>query len=262
MELFLLFIVCKIHSITSQNKWSGDGISWWQSLSEFTPIFNTSYGTLQLRDALFMEFDIIFNGPIPSDGKWQNIFRVGFQSTNHQCGAHFSRYPSLWFAPNDNRWHFSVSDRNDCGTHWHYTNGRPLAVINKKEHIVMHYNDSHIFISISDQIYIDTFRAGTRLQDIGRIMYIWMSTGVPAISPFLDTPAANVTMENIIIVSYWQNESFTMPPTLSPSNTPTLSPTNYPSLPPTMPSDSPSNNPSRHPTKIPSTQPSVSPTIV
>ena len=60
----ILISMMVVHFICSEslNTWHGDSISWWQSTSDFIPTHSTAFGTLQLRDGLYMEFDITFHG--------------------------------------------------------------------------------------------------------------------------------------------------------------------------------------------------------
>eukprot|EP01084_Bolivina_argentea_P070419 128005_1 len=227
-----------ISNISSLNTYDTNNITWWRSTSDFIPIRSTHYGTLQLRDALYMEFEIIFNGPIASTNIWKNIFRVGFKSPfGGGCYEHYSRYPSLWLTPNDNKFHFSVSDTSSCGKFWY---NKPDAISETKYHIIIHYNNSHILISLNNNIYINEARAPTQSDLIGLTMYVWISTDEFS-GPI---PTVNATMSNINIISYWYNESFTLIPTISPTNYPTNTPTIYPSISPTIFTNNPTIIPS------------------
>eukprot|EP01084_Bolivina_argentea_P070420 128006_1 len=180
-----------ISNILSLNTYETNDITWWRSTSDFIPIHSTNYSTLQLRDALYMEFEIILNGPIPSNGKWQNIFRIGFPSSDGGgCYEHNSRYPSLWMFPNSNKWHFSISERNGCAKRWR---NKPDAIIGTKYHIIIHYNNSHTFISLNNITYVDEPRGPTQSDLIGLTMYVWISTDEFS-GPI---PTVNATMSNI-----------------------------------------------------------------
>eukprot|EP01083_Nonionella_stella_P106236 306278_1 len=239
----------------SQNTWVGDGNYWWKSASDFVPTPSTAFGTLTLRDALYMEFDIVFHGPTPSN--WQSVFRVGFPSITGSCDGLNSRYPSLWMLPNENKFHFSVSETASCGKQW---GSQPSATIDFNYHVIIHYNDSHILILLNNVIYIDTARTPTKPELIGRTMYVYIGTDDTGTA----IPTANVTLSNMIITSYWYHDGFTMPPTYAPTDDPTwitLQPTKSPTPnPSTVPTLVPSEYPTDNPTLMPTFTPSAAPT--
>eukprot|EP01083_Nonionella_stella_P110773 324383_1 len=244
--LIIISAIIIVHFIcftVSQNTWIGDGTHWWRSTSDFIPTQRTAFGTLTLRDALYMEFDIVFHGPKPSN--WQNIFRVGFPSYAGDCANHNSRYPSLWMLPGENKFHFSVSETANCGKQW---GSQPPVTIDFNYHVMIHYNDSHIMISLNNVVYIDTTRTPTKPELKGRTMYVYIGTDDTGTA----IPVANATLSNMAIVSYWFPDGFTMPPTYAPTNAPTS---------PTITPTQPSFNPSTHPTATPSHDPSSSPTL-
>lgn len=231
--LFAFFLWINVACIFSLNFWEGDGVSWWRSLSDFIPKHGSQYGSLQLRNAMYMEFNIMNHGPTPST--WLNVFRIGFLSQTNSCSSHMSRYPSLWMLPNENRWHFSISQSNDCDRHW---NLQPSANLETSYHIIIHFNSSRVFISINGVTYIDESRNGTQPDLLGKTVYIWMSTDEWEYS----IPAANVTMSDITIVSYWEQDGLALPPTSYPTPRPT--------------------DPSRDPTFAPSMSPTMAPSMV
>ena len=223
--LVSLFLSINVHFIFSQNTHEGDGVSWWRSTSDFVPIHGTQYGSLELRDAMYMEFDIVNHGPKPQN--WLNVFRIGSRSWNNDCNSHMSRYPSLWMLKNENKWHFSISDLDKCNKNW---GQQPVAKLETSYHMIVHYNSSHVFISIDDVIYIDELRNGTLPELLGDTVYIWISTDEWAYT----IPAANVTMSNIIIVSYWEENGLIMPPSEVPTMSPTVGPVVQPTAAPSQ----------------------------
>ena len=190
------------YSINALNTHEGDGVSWWRSTSKFVPIHGTQYGSLQLRDGMYMEFDIVNHGPTPS--KWLNVFRIGFLSSTNACNSHMSRYPSLWMLPYENKWHFSISELGHCNNRWGL---QPAARLETPYHIIINYDSSHIFISINGVTYIDESRTGTEPDLLGETVYVWMSTDEWSYG----IPAANVTMSDITIISHWDEDEYILP---------------------------------------------------
>ncbi len=227
ISLIMIYIIRFSNALNQRG--IGDNSSWWKSTSEYIPNADSqSYGKLQLRDALYMEFDIIYWGPPPISPQWYNVFRVGFPSDNNNCNGGASRYPSLWIPPGVNQLHFSISQTGNCFMEWP---NRPVVTPGTKYHVIIHYNDSHIFISLNDIIYLDQNRIATDTNYIGRDMFVYISTDWQNNN---NIDAANVTLSNMIIISYNYSEGYTLPPTSAPTNPPTNNPTKYPSISPTV----------------------------
>lgn len=227
-----------------------DDNSWWYSTDDIIPTDSTSYGHLKLRDSMYMEFDIINNEGIAN--QWENIFRIGFNGTQSgACAGKGSRYPGLFMGPDDDFFHFAVSESSNCyaGGVWQQEPpsgfGTYEMVRGRSYSAIINYNESRVIVQIKDntlntpwETYINVARGGTNPSYFNRYVHVFMGTDQYAQHPI--DPICNVTLSNVIIVSYWQNSSFTLPPTYAPTAAPTDIPTDQPSISPTPATSHPS----------------------
>ena len=244
----LIILYTQIPFTIALNTWIGDNDTWWQSTSDFMPIRNTSYGELKLRDSMYMQFDATFNGPTPAPNVWQNVFRVGFKSTTADCYGQGSRYPSLWIMPGNNLWWISISEGDNCLKIYEQGPGSPIG---KKFSFRIWFNETRMWIKhkrspwTSFRTFVNASHNGYDPGIINtthpRTVYVWISTDQNGGNTPI--PAANVTLSNIYISSFWQYEGYTIPPTLSPTLSPTT-PTNTPSSSPSVSPTASTNNPS------------------
>ena len=133
--------------------------------------------------------------------------------------------------PGEDKMHFSVSEQDDCFRDYEM---QTWATFGRQYHAVMDYNESYIVVSVDGVRVVDTARSGTAPEFLGKYIYVWMSSDEPGCCP---APTANVTLSNIIIVTYNAEDGFTLPPTLEPTSVPTLEPTlqlEPPSMEPTV----------------------------
>ena len=245
----------------NNNPCRGDDDTWWYSTSDIVPSEAKIYGQLTLRDSMYMEFDIVNTGGISS--QWENIFRIGFTATisGTRCDGAASRYPGLYLGPDDDVFQFLVSDTDNCYGGGQWQDPQAFGVYHMLKGIkysaIIHYNESRVHVQIKNvtsdgpwETYIDTDRSGTHPYLFNSIVSIFIGTDLYAIHPVV--PIANVTLSNIVIVSYWYNNSFTLPPAISPTINPSTEPTNEPTF-------IPSAVPTLEPTINLTTDPSASP---
>jgi len=69
-------------------------------------------------------------------------------------------------------------------------------------------------------------RNGTLDALLGQTVYIWMSSD----EWLTDIPAANVTMSNIRITSYWDEDGFILSPSATPATSPSITPSTSPTM--------------------------------
>ena len=224
----------------------GNDDNWWYSTSNIIPSDSTIYGQLKLRDSMYVQFDIINNEGIAN--QWENIFRIGYSATiSGGCTGKGSRYPALYLGPNDDLFHFAVSDykggvNSNCyaGASWQFAEnfGSYHMYQGVQYSATINYNESRVLVRIQDvtnngpwETYIDTDRGGTNPLYFNSSVSIFI--GTDHFAGHGAEPIANVTLSNMIIVSYWDRDSFTLPPTYAPTATPTVNPTNQPSASPT-----------------------------
>lgn len=204
----VIHLLCLANSL---NEYVSDNDTFWQSISDFVPVNNgptgVSYGVLTLRDSLYMKFDIILHAYQDSNG---NVFRIGYDSIdddefNPSCDAFYSNYPS--FAENDgNTNRFFLSQQTRCF--------KQYSAIKLSQGVkytfVINYNDDRVTIlykneSVSDyMIYVDAARTGTDPNFFNTTVKIWIPTDYP--SAGFPVVAANATLSNISIVSYWSDD--------------------------------------------------------
>eukprot|EP01084_Bolivina_argentea_P170415 295313_1 len=208
-------IISSNSSSTKYVSFSSDGSSFWRSSSVFHPIQNHQYGKIKVKKSFYMKFDLIWHGfSTNSNRPYESILRIGIPSTNvADCNGHATRYPALYLDKNAKALQFSISDHIDC---WGVglLNASYNLKINTLYTIKLHYNSSWVRIQINDDILYNNKRPGHTPSDI---LYKTVSV---MFSDSLD-PAANVTLSNIIILSY--DNILTMPPTSPPTLHPIVS---------------------------------------
>ena len=207
------------------------------------------YGQLKLRDSMYMKFDIVNNEGIANT--WENIFRIGYSATlTGGCDGKGSRYPALYMGPNDDLFHFAVSEATNCyaGGDWQYPEnfGTYEMVQGKTYSVIINYNESKVLIQIKDvtlntpwETYIDKVRSGTNPSYFNSIVSIFI--GTDQFAGHSPEAIANVTLSNMVIISYWQNDSFTLPHTYTPTASPSENPTNQPTISPSSTTPSPTS---------------------
>eukprot|EP00484_Ammonia_sp_Unknown_P005203 CAMPEP_0197077344 /NCGR_PEP_ID=MMETSP1384-20130603/212575_1 /TAXON_ID=29189 /ORGANISM="Ammonia sp." /LENGTH=345 /DNA_ID=CAMNT_0042516209 /DNA_START=57 /DNA_END=1091 /DNA_ORIENTATION=+ len=232
-----------MHGVNSLNTFIGDGVNYWRSTSTFIPSQNSSYGTIQLRSALYMELDIVFHGKRSnlSRSAWENVFRIGhagYAVDDHQCSKN-DRFPALWVDDDSHAFVFDISDKTNCFRQ--YT--QYLVEAHTLYRIIIEYNSSWVQIRVNDSLITDQPRFDTtHSEKLGDEVGIWIST-VTALS-------ANVHILNMTILSLDDDSSATsLAPTLSPS---TQSPSSAPTQIPTN-SEIFNTSPSMEPTRKPTT---------
>ena len=227
------------------NEYVSDGTSYWHSISPFTPVQNTSYGSIELKTALHMELDIYFYDHTLSTG-FENLFRIGHPgySVNDQACDLNDRFPAMWIDAETNSFLIDISDQGKGGCYRRYAQNYVIEPQTQYS-VVIDYNSTWVYISINNVTITNQPRSDkTHLYKLNTKVEIYISTHTVI--------GANVQLSNIRIESYDDN-SITSPPTLQPS----ISPTNYPSF---QPSLTPSNAPSVHPTNAPTSKPTQEPT--
>ena len=205
----------------------GDDDSWWYSTDDIKPTDSTIYGQLKLRDSMYMAFDIV--NWVTGANQLENIFRIGFSANiSDQCDGKGSRYPALYKGPNDNYFHFAVSEATNCyaeptNSQSYYQTMRTGSRFS----VIINYNESRVTVQMRYGSYpmwthIDTSRSGTNPSYFGSIVSIFI--GTDHVSGHSPEGIADVTLSNMFIVSYWQNDSHSFLPTSAPT-APTVAPT-------------------------------------
>ena len=99
-------------------------------------------------------------------------------------------------------------------------------VVGNEYSVIIEYNDSRLTIQLRDvtlnnpwETYIDYARVGTDPAQLNT--NVWIYIGTDTYQGHQTIPAANVTLDNIVIVSYSYDDGFTLPPTSAPTNSPT-----------------------------------------
>ena len=252
-------LITKSQSTCEDNNYPcrGDDDSWWFSKKDIIPTDSTIYGQLKLRDSMYMAFDIVNNAGIAN--QWENIFRIGFSAAiSDGCDGKGSRYPALYMGPNDNYFHFAVSDANNCSAvdDWQYPEnfGTYEMVQGNTYSVEIYYNEYHSWIRIKNatlckdtpfegcsttpyDVFIEKDRSGTNPSYFGSIVSIFI--GTDQFAGHSPEAIANVTLSNMFIYSYWSNDtSLTLPPTYAITSAPSLTPI------------SSTSNPTDHPSSV------------
>lgn len=211
-------------SSTVTNEFETDDNSYWRSKSYFHPVSNSSYGSIEMRNSFYMKFNMIWHGlsSIDANRPFEGIFRIGTQSTNvHGCDGHATRYPALYVDRKDKSLQFSISDSIDC---W----GVSLINVsyyklekNQLYDISIQYNQQSMIIRVNDDILYNDRRPGVTPNNILN------TTQSIMISDAID-PAANVTLYDMIIISY--DDDLSLYPTISPTPSPSVECLNIPNI--------------------------------
>eukprot|EP01083_Nonionella_stella_P141644 436899_1 len=198
------------------NEYEGDGDSYWRSISSFKPIQDTAYGTITIKNSFYMQFDLLWHGlsnTTHNNRLYEGVFRIGTRSRNvTDCNGHATRYPALYLDRTLQSMQFSISDDIDC---W------GVGLLNVSYHlepntaytVTIQYNSTWVMIQVNDRILHNAQRPGVTPPSM-----LSMAASI-IISDSLDPPA-NVTLSNILIISY--NSTLTMPPTPAPTPLPTV----------------------------------------
>lgn len=290
MTAFLLWSACfiiwttSLLNIAQSNKFETDGLNYWASLDSFVPIRNATYGTIQIKSKMFLQWKLHWYGSshLPS---YRSILRIGDTNTNPSCDGYPGGYPAIYANSRSGALQITISDTVDCRG-LHYQSIDYKLSTNTEYNFLLQITDSAVALFVNgESIYSGTRPGPTHNDTLGSLANIMISDGL-----YL---AANCTINDLLILSY--DTVKTLYPTHSPTNAPSSAPTIYvsssptvqptpmavdtplptlvtmqPSSPPTVSlmTDAPTEQtpiptlqPSLEPTYIPSAVPSLEPTL-
>jgi len=213
------------------NEFTGDGDSYWVSLSRFDPMKNAAYGTLTIKKSFYMKMDVTWHGLTreAADRDFEGILRIGSRSSAiRDCSGHATRFPALYLDRTRRAIQFSLSNDIDCWGVGLLNVSLPDLERDTVYTLVVAYNASWVHIEANDLVLFDGERLGSTPD---AMLY---STASVLLSDGLDPPA-DVTLSNIVIMAY--DDTLSLPPTptpsLAPSRAPSRSPTPRPTPKPT-----------------------------
>ena len=208
LAVYSIVLVLIATSSATLNQFTSDGTTFWNSTTDFVPVRNTSYGTIELKTGFSMHFDIFFRAK-SSESKWANIFRIGhagYSLTDFKCSKN-DRFPAMWIDADGTSFVFDLTDTTNCFRQY----ANYAITPNTLYSVSIQYNASSIYISIDDTIIINEERVdSTDIDKLGTKVGIWLST--------VTATAANVTLSNIAILSYDDDPSPSVSPTFIPTN--------------------------------------------
>ena len=258
----ITLLICGASALYTYETYEGpQGLSVWESTSEFIPNQSISYGEIKIGYAMRAEFDFRFLGRTDdaSSNRYENFFRVGFSGAlGNGCGGTSSHYPSLWLTPDVNMLWVAVSSGSDC-FHAVTLTETGIISVNVSYHIVIAFNDSQCTVDVSETNSSQSWRTQwtrepTMTELVGQYVPVWWMSNKFGASQY---NRGGGIFTNVRIESY----AFTTAPTLEPTLQPTIEPTTEPSADPTPdPTDDPTAEPSTNPTTDPIPDPTACPT--
>eukprot|EP01084_Bolivina_argentea_P147710 258377_1 len=254
MFSIVLILIAKFSHVTTLNTYIHNDTHW-ESLSDFIPSKNTSYGNITLHNAVEMEFDFIYYGRTTVN-KWENIFRIGYGGDNN-CPQAGTRYPAMWIHPNTGELQITISAGKTSNQCWDNNDKRKTIEKYQKYHVFIKFNLTWRYASVNTATETDVLINEPHSDPIypnplwHTVMNVWISTKHAA--------AANFTLSNITFKTW---DPITLEPTNNPSRIPTTSPTNIPTIYTINPTQTPSVTPTINPTQIPSLIPTINPTQI
>lgn len=219
LATFLWLNVIIILSLTCTNEYESNGISFWRSTSPFCPIVGETYSTLEIRNALFMQFKLIYKSA--SSAEFENVFRIGKNGQSRACVEHGSRYPSLYVDAQNLLFMFAISDIESCWEQYpEGNNARTSIEINATYDFIIHYNATNVSITYSKLSTNGSFEengiifVGER-QDVTHADILYTTADVIFSDP--RNNASDAILWDIEIYSYDMNDGFTHFPTYAPT---------------------------------------------
>eukprot|EP01084_Bolivina_argentea_P076852 139328_1 len=222
----MLFLFLVIQSVFSCNvEYESDGSTYWRSLSaSFKPIQNgslSSCGDILIQKSMYMEFDMIFHGKT-NWTQYESVLRVGLE--NNFCGE--PGHPSLFIVDTSESIKVAIENEQDC---WGVLmNSGYLIERNILYSIIIHYNETWTFISLNDIIIYNNAPKHTQNRRLGSLASILF--GGVTDDNGIQYPSADVTLSNMLIISY--NYELNITQFKRSNNAPTIdkSTTNEPTL--------------------------------
>ena len=133
------------------NQYDTDNKSYWRSLSQFKPELGKSFGVIQLRQSMEMEFKVICHS-VKHDhpnNDYENIFRIGTNGLDYGCNTHGARYPAVYIDTKGMKFEFAISDRGSCWEQYPRKAPCPHCLdveLGAIYHFAMRFNESNVHI--------------------------------------------------------------------------------------------------------------------
>ena len=197
--------------------------SLWKSVTDFRPIPSSSYGSILFLGSLRMDFKLTLHNRTDYS-IWQNIFRIGFPSTDNSCSGYGSRYPSLWLSPDADYLYLGISHKPMC-----YDFDASYQIQRDIDYsVLIEFNDTWMRMDVDGHSVISEARESHAVDILGQSLTVWISTDrTSELSDIVED--VNITLSAITILSWDSDETAapspdqrsTMQPALQPSDAPT-----------------------------------------
>ena len=222
----------RISATNASYAYDTDNDTYWRSLSYFTPLRGSRYGTITRRKSMYFAVSFQSFGKTQW-GEWENLIRSLLLNLNYVtyildsnrvgefgngndsgCNEHGRRFPGLFILPNRNSLQISLSDLTEC---WYVIEKNLNIDEDIIYNIIINYNQTHSTISLStnnatnnELIESEHLISNTSRTNDDSLLNQTMDIIIS--DPLTD--AANVQLFNILILSY--DDTLILPPTLSP----------------------------------------------